>query len=362
VTPPADGRYALALRKWDEEMSLWAAHLLPGAMAMDAVADPDGILRAEPLPAGSYRIVEKVTGLESETLVVPAGGEPVRCALDLSRGGPVRGKVLLPEGERWTDVRILVEGPGIPPRSTAGPSDLPAARVAADGTFEVPVPGDRTVRILPWHPHLVPAADGIAEATGPRDGVVLRLEKGATATVRVDPTPPARSWDGVAARALLFRGPPEGEPDVERPCTVAGNRVTFGGFPAGTWTVLLDCPGLEGGAARAPAVLDRVVFGAGHTDLEPVRLPEGTRVRVTVRVKEGAAVPRISLTAVREGKPTYARTASSGGESEVTLAGLGPGRFRITALPVMGAAGGRMIQEVREVGGTGTIDFELDLR
>ena len=123
---------------------------------------------------------------------------------------------------------------------------------------------------------------------------------------------------------------------------------------------------MDAGQGFAPAVLRDAVFGEEGASLGPVTLSEGSRVRVRILVKEGQAVPRVSLFATREGLPGYSRFMNSNGEAEAVLGGLGPGRFRIQSSAIMGPGtqGGARgaIAESHEIDGSTDLELTLDLR
>jgi hypothetical protein len=360
VRAPRDSTaYRLGLQRWDDATSSWIAANVPGAMAGPGLAPgPDGIARCEPLLEGRYRVVEITTGISSEPVEVRSGGEPARLVVDVSRQGYAKGWVRIPEGATLADVRVLVRGDGIATPEPARGLDYQAPRPGVDGSFRVRVPGDRPVQVVPWHPVLVPAAEGgIAEVTEPRDDLVLRLVQGALATIRFSPAPEKPPWLASPPRVLLYRGEPEGEPEATLHGVLDGDRLSFGGFPAGSWTVWIDML-----TAHAPAVLRDAKLGAGDADLGGATLSEGSRVRVKVLVKEGTSVPRISVYAMREDAPKYGRQTSSNGEETAVLPGLGRGRFRIVATSMMGTAGKQGLNEIHEVDGVHDLELTLDLR
>jgi hypothetical protein len=351
--------YRLNLQRWDDTKSMWISANVPGAMMGPGLSPgPDGVARAEPLVEGKYRVVESSTGVSTEAVEVRSGGEPARLSIDVSRQGYAKGKVQIPEGAKMADVRILVKGAGLEAKPPTGGFDNPAPRPMPDGTFMVRVPGDRPVTLVPWHPTLVPAAEGgTAEVTEPREDLVLRLVPGARATFRFSPAPKLPQWSDSKPRVLLYAGSPSGDPASEHAAVAEGEAHAFGGFPAGTWTLWIDPV-----ADYAPAVVRGAALGEKDTDLGTVALSEGSRVRVKILVKEGTAVPRIYVWANREEAPKYGRGINSNGEDTVVVGGFGPGRFRITTSVNMGSPGMKSINEVRELDGTNDLELTLDLR
>ena len=78
----------------------------------------------------------------------------------------------------------------------------------------------------------------------------------------------------------------------------------------------------------------------------------------------GSAAPRLSVWVRPVEPPFYTRGLNSRGEMEATVFGLGAGRFRVVAMPIMGARPGNRVQhEVELDGERGTVEeIELDLR
>ena len=360
VRPPTDGPCRLCVQRWAPSRGAWEAAEGTefGFMGSgEARLGPDGTVRAEPLHQGRYRIVDAATGMASEPVEIRPGEQASAGAMDLSRSGWVQGRVVGPDGADLSRAGVVLLGEGLVPVSELpqtewvfGPDRGPQQ---AAGAFKVRVPGDRPVTLLPTHPLLVPAAEaGTAVVTGPQEGLVLRLEPGTLATMRLDTEPKLPFWGPHGERVLLFRGEPVGEPAEERPAVLEGDRLAFGGFAPGTWTLLVDFP-VDGPEGFAPAILPGVALGEGTTDLGTVRLERGSRLRFRVLVKERADVPQVNLSATRVDPPRYTRAVQSYGAREFTLGGLGPGRFRIR---------GTGIDEVREVDGVNDEEIVLDLR
>jgi hypothetical protein len=362
VALPPDGACLLHLHVQDPT-GMWTLYLAPDARMYGGLAPgPDGVLVLEGLAPGRYRVFESTVGVSTVTAEVRRGETASLPPLDLARFAWAAGRVVLPEGVAPTGVEVLVEGPGLERSPAAGSLDRRAARVGATGEFRVRIPGDRPVTVRPCHATLVPAAGGgTAEVTGSRDDLVLRLVEGRVARVRLSPVPPvSRGMPGQPGpRVLLFRGEPTGEPASEHSALRDGDGLAFGGWEPGTWTVWIDA-----GPGFAPAVVRGAVLGEEGADLGTVNIVEGSRVRLRVLVKEGQAVPRIALGATREEAPRYTRWTNTNGEAEGILAGLGPGRFRISARAVMGGppGGKASLGEVHEVDGIHDLDLSLDLR
>ncbi len=107
-----------------------------------------------------------------------------------------------------------------------------------------------------------------------------------------------------------------------------------------------------------------VEVGTADVDLGEREFPAGSAVRVRVLVEEGQAAPRLSVWAQADGAPGYSRGLNSGGETDVVLRGLGPGRFSVTSLPIMGGLPPtRVLHEIEVDGRERSVhQIELDLR
>lgn len=365
VRAPADGQSGLRLEAWSEGTQGWAYATGGG---------PDGSGTSEPMPGGKrvrydalkpgrYRVVDGGTGEASDPVDLRAAGATGAAALDLSRSGFVKGTLELPEGFDARQARVALEGV-----KATGPfgERTGIGHVWENGTFQIRVPGTRPVVILASHPLLVPdPVIGRLEATGPREGARLRLVRGATARFAwAGPSTAAqRGPVGEGPRVLLFTGAPSAEPQATFAPVLKDGAWRFAGFDPGTYTLWIDLR--EG----VPTLLEDVALGAGETDLGTLSLSAGSTIRLKVAVREGGTVPRLSLWAQTQGPPAYTRSVTTqGGETEVVLRGLGPGRFRVGGAPVMVAFStpsqgpAQKIDTTVELDGTNEILLELDLR
>jgi hypothetical protein len=309
-------------------------------MAMDH-QQQTGIL----LPPGRYRAKDRRSGLATDPVTVESGAE-ARIVLDLTRVGFVRGRVEMPAGTDSAIVRIRIDG--IDLREFGGNLQT----VARDGTFRVTVLPDTSITLEASHPLL--RAANKAAVTGPREGVVLRLEPGPTATLELDSAPVDIRNTRPEVAVVLYRGEPEGEPVARLRAAVDGRVLRFGGFEAGTYGVWIDA------RPFAPVTLRGVALGEGENDLGRAATEDGSTIRVRILVPEGQSAPRIALVAWRTGEPVYSRGLNSAGESDVVLSGLGPGTFRVSAMAVMGNVK-RLEQDVT-LDGVETRELTLDLR
>ena len=84
-----------------------------------------------------------------------------------------------------------------------------------DGTFRIPVPGERPVRLVPYHPALSAAEDGgFIETRKGKSGVVLRLEAAGLIRFRFPTSFPIPTLGGNVRniRVRLFSSEPSGKP------------------------------------------------------------------------------------------------------------------------------------------------------
>jgi hypothetical protein len=300
VRPPPDGLYRLCVQHWDTAEGQWQPSYEDGdGLPMHIGPDAEGIARAPRLREGRYRVLEGLTGLVTDPVDVHPGSESAAGALDLSKSGWAQGRVVVPGDGDAGLARVLVEGPGLVP-ATREPGlfesgDRHRIGMAPDGSFKARIPGDRTVTLRPWHPVLAPAPEGgCVEVMRPQEGLVLRLAGGAQATMRLTAERGLQPYGWNAPRVLVFQGAPLGTPRSEHPALVEGDRLTFGGFKPGTWTLLVDITA-EWPDAFAPAILRDIELGSGETDLGTIRLTGGSRLRVRVLAKDGVEVPRFRM-------------------------------------------------------------------
>jgi len=294
------------------------------------------------VPPGRYRVKDHESGLVSDEVELAPGGRAT-LRLDLSGTGVVRGRVEVPDGTPPGTVRLRTTGLLV--------SRHRALRVREGGTFEFRVPGDREITVRAFHP-LLRSVETV-RVVEPRDDVVLRLEEGPTATLRVRSEVLPHNVISSAPTVLLYRDDPGGDPAARLEAVRDGDRLTFGGYRPGTYTIWLDA------GPDAPVVLREVELGPSSTDLGTVDGRRGAVIRVVIEVEDGGSPPRIALFAHALDEPRYRRGTNSSGEAVVELAGLGAGRFEISASPV---GGGKGLQEVVELEAGQTLERVLDLR
>jgi hypothetical protein len=308
-----------------------------------------GLSRFGPLSPGRYRVVDTTTGATSDVAVLVAR-ETAEVSLDLSASGVVTGRVEGPDGRPAAGASVRVEGvEALPAALDVLGGGVP---LRPDGTFSVPVPGDRRVTLTAWHPTLSPLEPGGSiTLVEPREGVVLRLGPGPVTRVRLSGVTTAHQ-----VRVLAFAGAPEGAPAHRAVPEVDDDGVvSFGTIPPGRWTLWLDV------ARHAPVVFHDVDIPASGRDLGTVAPSRGSTLRVRLLVREGEAPPDWSAWARRLGEPAYTRSVRTSGEEELDVPGLGPGRFEVVSSHTLGSSLG-FLKEVVEVDGVGDLERTIDLR
>ena len=121
----------------------------------------------------------------------------------------------------------------------------------------------------------------------------------------------------------------------------------FGGYEPGKYLLWLDVPGF------APATVGEVQLGEERTDLGEAALSEGSTLVVRLRPKPGQVAPRTNVEVKPLDGPDFCRRGRSGEDGEARIAGLLPGRYRVT---VWGSC-----SEVVEVRGDGETVYTMNL-
>ncbi len=306
IVPPGDGLSSLKILR-REESGDWRP---PDNFRPPLHPDPDGVLRLRPLLGGTYKLVDRESGLFAGPFKIAPGDKPATTTLDLSRSGWVTGKVVFPKGFRLSRATVHRERPGLEARGT---------RVDASGSFRIRVPGDRPVTLTVRHPVLKPAADGGSVGIkDPRGEVMLRLVAETVATFRVE-----EDLLYSDRRVLLFLGEPRGEPVFTREIvSLPRKQHRFGGYEPGTYTVFIDIPGF------VPAILLDRVLGKGTIDLGIVPLKRGSSLRVKVKGPDEDEPSYHRIIARRKDAPFYVREAAWEGK-DVVLTGIGKGTFDV---------------------------------
>ena len=348
VDLPQGEHVEIAPERFDETAQVFKSE--PGLQGLSYPNGPDGSFVFSGLTPGRWRVIDGQSGLASTQAELFPGDREARVDLDLRSVTWVSGRVEVPDPAELARVVVLVEGTDAAPpsRGWLPGREPPEGTQVRDGAFRARVPGDRTVKLVPWHPWLVPAAEcGAIEVREGREGVVLRLVEGDE--VRL-PVPQLASGSHVRSlRIGRYSEDESGEPIEWRNAPIADGVARFA-VPRGAWTLWIDA-----GRDFAPLVLRDVVV-EGVAMLAPAAFERGSAVRVRLLVAAGQAAPRVYVSAFHLGAPAYHRALNSGGESEVMLAGLAPGRFRVSASAIMGR---RTIPE-RDVELDGGSDLALD--
>jgi hypothetical protein len=218
------------------------------------------------------------------------------------------------------------------------------------------VPGNREVVLTAKGMFLVPSATGgSARVAAGANDVVLALAKSPVGIVTFDREPAYWMNPGQrhAENVSMWHGPMRGAPTTTTTAVIDGKTARFGSFIPGRWTVMIDLP------VCAPVVLADVDLGPAETDLGTVALSNGTSLTFEVKVPEGQSAPRIHVVAVKlDAQPTYSRQGEVGAKGRIP--GLGAGRFRVTASPVMG--GGLLLDKEIDVDGTTDVPFTLETK
>jgi len=330
------------LERWSEAESGFRI----ASSVLGARRDEEGLYHVERQPPGRYRMTEGTTGATSAVVDLALGDAPARLLIDLARAGFVAGRVLGPDDKPVANAWILLADPAddAPPAtnplqvrqttnadgSVARAVRLPMlvrASTDAAGAFRVVVPGDRAIRLYARHAWMKPApAQDFADVREPKDGVVLRLLEGPCVEFAL-PTDFGRDVPMRMPQVQLFRGPAAGEPVAQLSFApimqlAPGQRFRAGGFEPGRYTLWIEVGG------GAPLVLSDVDLKDGVNDLGELRPPRGGSVRVRVTTPAGGAPQTTAVFVVRLDPPAYMRGATSR-DSEIVVAGLGPGRFEV---------------------------------
>jgi hypothetical protein len=354
VVPPADGRTSLNVEREIETSGSWGPVPARGNVLMPLTPDSAGNVTIDGVASGRYRLRDERSGATTAAIEVAAGGEAKFPTLDLSGSGDAKGRIEGPDGKAPWGCRVLVEGDGIDQSSMFPRPGNTGETVAKDGTFSVRVPGDRTVRLRAWHPTLVPAPEGgVVEVVKARDGIVLHLVPGPTATMELSAAPDWASWQPTV-NVQLLQGEPGSKPVAVPSVSLSERTITLGAYTPGTYTMWIDVAGY------APRVLRDVELRAGQTALPRVELSRGSSIRVQLLPKAGESPPSVYLFASSTAAPWYSRGLQASGKAELLIQGLGAGKFRLTG-GVNPGQPNSFRREV-EVDGTNSVDVEWELR
>jgi RNA polymerase sigma-70 factor (ECF subfamily) len=322
----AGGYLNVVLEAFDETTRKWSRTFPASAYREGFTPDTDGVVRIPLLRPGSYRLRDETTGVASTGIALSDDGlESPVVTLDLTGIGLLRGYVEVPSGDA-SAATVVVEGV---PDLITGDAKRRTVPALADGSFRTWVPGDRALHLRVEHPVFrADAANGIADVTGPTDGVALRLVVGPTISFRLPGIVAKGTFHAPSVR--FFRGEPSGDAVFTRTLTSDDDHYRVGGVDAGTWTLWIDAPD------RAPKILRDVVLGDGSIDLGDVDLDDGLSLCVRIATLPGESAPRVGVSASKEDGVAFFRFTSSNGESVVTLKGLVPGTYDVNVYPQAG--------------------------
>jgi RNA polymerase sigma-70 factor (ECF subfamily) len=351
---PPDQKVEIFVDEWDAERSNWK---LGAGMFIYPLKSPNGAggtFRFADCPPGRYRVREKLMDVLSPDVEVAPGSREVQVSFDLGRVRTVSGVVEFPAGiDHWA-VRVLTGDVGEEPVNSFRGDRYPGTPVDVNGAFTLKIPGNRPVRIRPWHPFLVPVAEaGGVDISDSRDDVRLRLAAGAEIRIPL----PASFVDSKpeSLRVLQFAHEPSGKPIAWFNAPIIDGVARFSGVAPGKWTLWIDPE-----KTNAPLVLRDVEVDEGITRLEQPGFSMGSSIHVHMLVKEGQSVPRVYAVAASRHGPKYSRSINSDGEDVVTLSGLARGTFDFQVMLKLGAES-RLVRTV-ELDGTTDLDVDLDLR
>jgi hypothetical protein len=348
VVPPADGVQEVGYEVWQSGGS-WAIREFAGQVG--EMGKRTGRHEAAGLPAGRYRARDALTGLASEPVEL-AAGSAAEVTLDLSGAGIVTGRVEGPADAAGAAsarpgpaearfASVSVEGTGLVGRGGG-------IFVPINGEFQARVPGDRPVTFRVKHAVFSPDPEkGSATVTAPGSSVVLKLVRGAELRFRVR----SESRQG---SVLFFDGKPDGPPAQALNFVSDDGVCQVGGFKPGKRTLVIEM------RSGAPFVREDVELGEGVTDLGEIAFPEGATVRVKALVREGQAVPQMTVNASRLDPPGYSRSGTTDRSGEVLVKGLGPGRFRVDVITGNRKAVAGSYEVLST--GSGEIPLTVDLR
>ncbi|MFT5155178.1 MAG: hypothetical protein ACI841_005189, partial [Planctomycetota bacterium] len=354
VTPPAQGAVSILPQWFDTASNEWGqAPGLTKPGGNNTPNGPDGSYLFPRIVAGSWRVIDRRSGLTSTEVEIQAGSPSGIVDLDLRNLTWVEGTVEADDPEQLDRVRMLVLHEGVEPNKSGRSGLSSAGGVRLQNTsFRVQVPGDKMVTVYPWHPWLVPdSASGTLVTTGGRAGVRLRLVDGDELRIHLPQIP----WYTRSVRIARFAdgAVPESEVLEWHQGTYVDGVVRCS-MPSGRWTLIVVPP-----ANFAPLTMHGVEI-RGSTIVSSANLDAGSTLRVRVLTPEGVAAPRVHVTATRIGAPIYSRSVNTIGSELVQLKGIGPGLFHVT---VETAQGNRSLPVQKlQVDGVSDIELEFDLR
>lgn len=330
-TPRASGLYAQAVLQQMGPRAWEPCRDRP--LVRPARDEPGGARRFEHVPPGRYRLGCAAGDFASAPVDVGATRDTVPLRLDLSRGGPVRVRVVGPDGESVPDAWVTIEeadGDWLMPHGVDWNSPIVAGNASAAGGAAaervIIVPGDRPVRLVARHATMLPDPEsGSVAVTEPTNDVAtLRLVEGPVIEFGFASAPGERPIAAACCTVRFYRGAAFGEPVGEVVANFDGTRFRAGGVRPGRYSLWILGP------SNALVPFANVDLHDGVNDLGLIRPRPGCAVRVRVTVSPGQSAPRVSVTVTRLDAPNIVSSTTSQGQAEIALFGFPPGRYEVS--------------------------------
>jgi len=344
------------LQRWDEDARDWRRW--EWVMRHQRMLEPPlwgECHLVDQVRPGRFRAVAIPTGQVSEEVTVEAGGPIARLTLDARGEGKVEGRVTGPPGADLAGAVVFVEDP-------AHPEADREVKVVDDGRFELPwTAGSGGLWLTARHPLLRPHAErGRVHLKSASDAVRLELSYGgiAEALIEVEPVDGKRPPPPRSPRVRLYRpGAEDRPPVVTLPARIdveedGAWRLRFAGYEADRWTVWADLSG-----RRAPLCIPDAPLDELDPDLGDLTLGRGSTVHVVFEDGSEKAPAILLLRAESVGGPEHGRYEALEDTREISVTGLGPGRYRVRGGPI--TADDTIpedLDEVIEVDGRSTVE------
>lgn len=296
VTPPADGHYELGLDVQRPDDGAWLG-------VRDVCFVPTGAAhtqRAVAVPAGRYRVRDRLSGLTGAPFTVAADGAST--TFDLATIEELEATVELPPGLDPGQLRL----------TGADGERLPGSHFdATTGTLRVRARGDDAagVEVVVQHARCATARatlrPGVAVRLRPErlDDVCFRLRDVPAGPVRV------RGCDATGATKVELTL----EPDAD-------GAFTFGA-PRGELRLRIAAP------LRLPVELPPLAV-TGRADLGTLCPARGERAIVRLAVRDDMLPPHVVATVI-DADGAAVQQVTNGGHREVVIDGLAPGPHRL---------------------------------
>ncbi len=305
------------------------------------------VMRLEGLVPGRHIAYDALSGKISEPFVVGGGGKPPEVSLDLSRAGWIMGRVIPPPGEKLGHTSVAVIERQVLGAIPGLRQPQPGAFVNPQtGEFRVRSDGERPITLTAqsskYRPH---STHGRVTVRGPRTGVELRLAKGSRATIRFDRVLRTVPFYSSNPRGIVFAGDNHrdaagqtiathvsvvltfstGETrQIRADVSKDGRSISFGGYAPGRYSLWIDA------APFKPLALSRIELTTSDQDLGTHSLSEGANVAIDIPSDEFDKYKPFIARAISTTAPYYMRNVSVSDVPRISLAGLGPGTFRLS--------------------------------